>query len=95
MSMADPTQEAASETTTKKKSPMVVIAVAVSGMLGVTAGMAVIAPKVLGSRPAEAGAVEEAADDGHGGGEDEGSHGAASEASGTIMELGNILDNPA
>ena len=87
----------------KKKSVMPTIAIALSGMLGVTVATVFVAPRVVASRPvpviSPSSGGEHAAAEPSGGGhsaQSSGGHGGGGESeTGEFVELGNILVNPA
>ena len=91
----------ATQATANKKSPMLAVAIALAGMLGVTVATMFVAPKVVASRVAAS--VEAAAGNhdaggdagGHGGGGGNAGHGGRAAPSGEFVELGNLLVNPA
>ncbi len=93
--MADPTQEPSPDDEPKRKFPMLAIVVVVSGILGVTSGLALVAPRVLASRTAAQTEADAPADGDHGGEKGASQHAPSAGEPGTMMELGNILVNPA
>lgn len=101
--MADEGQTATTEEADpKKRSPLIMLLVlAVGAGGGFVAGTSLVAPRVLASRTADAGAEEHGTEDkssaSHGGPEESGEHGGealAEEGEGHFLEMGNLLVNP-